>query len=415
MADLTLGGQEKKARELVRTGDLEAAGRLCQRILAYYPKYVGAYSVLGQVCLQTGAYERAADLFQRVLGVDPEHAPSYAGLGEIYEKRGQLDEAIWQLERALELAPADDAVRAALYDLYEENDVRHRADMGMTRAALARTYLRGGLYPKAIEELEELLAHRAYRVDLQVALAEALWSARRYGEAETVCTEILEELPHCLKANLILGQIRFNTAEDREARAMLQKAQALDPENRMAQAVLESDSPLPPRKVRLPLQEGDASWEPPSYLLEAEEEDAEPLTIEGTARKLPGREEEPPRLEGAPAHHEGETNESQEAAATDRGAVSADPLWLREGLAYVAEHPEDHATRLDLARRLGSMGRLDEAATQYGRLIRRDDKELLCNITEDLVLLNRWYNGHQHLANLLLTAKEYLEDLEAEE
>ncbi len=418
MADLTLSGQEKKARELVRAGDLEAAGKLCQRILEYYPRYVGAYSVLGQICLQAGEYEMAADLFQRVLGADPEHALSYASLGQIYKEREQPDEAIWHLERALELSPTDDAVRVTLYHLYEKCDMTHRADVGMSRAALARTYLRGGLYARAIGELGALVADRPHRFDLRVALAEALWRDRRYEQAEAVCVDVLEELPHCLKANLILGQIRFNTEGDREARAMLQRAQALDPENRVAQAVLGPDSPLPLRRVRLPLAEENASWEPPSYLLE-DKGGEEPLTIEGSSRRLPSREEEDvPRLVGGVSTHEedgeeDEPDEPEEASDPDRGAAPAEFLWLREGLAYLAEHPGDHATRLDLARKLGCMGRIDEAAVQYDQLSQLEDRALLSNVMEDLTLLNRWHSDHQRLAAVLSKAREHLESLEA--
>ncbi len=413
MADLTLSGQEKKAGELVHAGDLEAAGEICQRMLACYPKYIGAYSILGQVCLEAGEHEMAADLFQRVLGANPEHALSYASLGAIYEAWGQLDEAMWQLERAVELSPTNEAMRAALYDLYAQHDVAHRASMGMTSAALARTYLRGGLYARAIGELWELVAGKTYRFDLRVALAEALWLDRRYEEAEAVCTDILEELPHCLKANLILGQMGFNTEEDREARAMLQKAQALDPENRVAQAVLGPDSPLPLRRVRLPLTEEDASWEPPPYLLQIEEEEPEPFTIEGSARRLPANEEDVPRLvKGVPVREEVE-NSAEEAAAHDEDAAPAESLWLREELAYLGERPGDHATRLDLARKLGSMGRIDEALHQYGQLVQRDDEALLLHVVEDLTLLSHWHADHQALVTMLAEARGRLENLEA--
>ncbi|MFP3897060.1 MAG: tetratricopeptide repeat protein [Anaerolineales bacterium] len=419
MADLTLSGQEKRAQELVRAGDLEAAGRLCQRMLEYYPKYVGAYSVLGQVCLQAGEYEMAADLFRRVLGADPEHTLAYASLGEIYKVWEQPDEAIWQLQRAVELSPADDAIRAGLYDLCEQHDMVQKGGVRMTRAALARTYLRGGLYAKAIEEMWELLADKDYRFDLRVALAEALWLDRRYEEAAAVCMDILEELPHCLKANLILGQMRFNTREDREARSMLQKAQALDPENRVAQDVLGPDSPLPLRKVRLPLATEDASWEPPPYLLEMEEEETEPLTIEGAARKLPlrGKKDVPRLTEGSLPRDEVEEVEEaempQEPSPSSREATPAESLWLREELAYLAEHPGDHATRLDLARKLGSMGRIDEAAIQYDQLIQQESQELLSNVMEDLTLLNGWHSDHRHLAAVLSKARERLESQEA--
>lgn len=415
MVDLTLSGQQRKAEELVRAGELEAAGRLCQRILACYPKYIGAYSVLAQVCLQAGEHDMAENLFLRVLGADPERASPYASLGAIYEERGLRDEAIWQLERATELSPTNEAMRAALYDLYDQCDAAYRADMGMTRATLARTYLHGGLYAKAIGELREIVADKPYRFDLRVALAEALWLDRRREEAETICEGLLKELPYCLKPNLILGQIRFNTEADDEARAMLQKAQALDPENRVAQALLGPDSPLPLRKARLPFGEENASWDPPFYLLESEEE-AEPLTIEGSAWQLPTREEADilRLLEGVSVRElDGEGEPEEEVP--EKEAVLVGLSWVSEGRKYLAKHPGDDAARLDLARKLGSMDRIDEALDQYGQLLQQDDEALLLHVIEDLTLLNSWHSGHQALMTMLSEARRRLENLEPSE
>lgn len=405
MVDLTLSGQQKRAEELVRAGELEAAGELCRRILELYPKYIGAYSVLGQVCLQVGEHEVAANLFRRVLGADPEDALSYASLGAIYEERGLLDEAIWQLERAVELSPTNEAMREALYDLYDEHDVAYRSGIKMTCAALGRTYLRGGLYAKAMGEFREIVSQKPYRFDLRVALAQALWQDRRREEAEVVCIGILQELPHCLKANLILGQIYFNTEQDDEARAMLQKAQALDPENRVAQSVLGPHSALPRRRVRLPFDEEDTSWELPPYLLEGEQE-TEMLTIDLSANELPPSDGGEVLLltKGAPSREAGEG-----------AAASAGSLWLQEGLVHLSENPGDHAARLDLARRLSSMGKIDQAVAQYGQLAQQDDEALLLNVMEDLTLLNRWHSGHKRLVTVLLEARDHLERLEATE
>lgn len=261
MTDLTLSGHYRDARRLAEGHSLGQALSECQRILKAYPKHLRTYGVLGSIYLQAGLHSVAQDLYQRLLSADPESALAYAGLGAIYGERGQVDEAIWQLERAFELAPARAEyaaeVRAELRRLYRQRgaDV---ARLKPTRAGLARTYLRGGLYEHAVAELRELLAELPDRYDLQVMLAEALWQQGLHDEAARVCQGLLGQLPNCLKANLILGQLWLDGERDEEARALLQRAQALDPENVVAQALFGARSPLPPRVIRLPFEEDDA-------------------------------------------------------------------------------------------------------------------------------------------------------------
>lgn len=270
MADLTLRGQYEEALRLTHAGEPREAIVVCRRILQTFPKHIGTYSVLGQASLALGDYEEAADLFRRVLSADPEHAPSHASLATIYERQGTYEEAIWSLERAFELSPADPQLRGRLRQLYIRAGLP-AARIKMTRAALARAYLRGQLYHKAIRELRELVVAEPLRLDLRVALAEALWQEGHYEEAVAVCQGILAELPHCLKANLILGQIWLNTEQDERARTLLQTAQSLDPDNIVAQSLFGARSALPPRTARLPLREEEAPEVSLPYLVDDED------------------------------------------------------------------------------------------------------------------------------------------------
>jgi Flp pilus assembly protein TadD len=279
MADLTLRGQSEEALSLARAGQPTEAIAIARRILKTFPKHVGTYALLGQLCLETGAHEEAANFFRRVLSVDPEHTLSYASLAVIYEERGLLEEALWQMERAWELSPANGEIRQELQRLRGARTLSEEKRLKMTRAGLARTYMRGQLYAKAIGELRELVSAESFRVDLRVALAEALWRDGRAEDARVVCQGLLSELPNCLKANLILGQMWLNTDQDEQARAVLQRAQALDPENTAAQALFGSRSPLPPRPARLPLRDEDNPPLELPYLLDDEEGVVETVII----------------------------------------------------------------------------------------------------------------------------------------
>ena len=142
MSEHSLRARYEKARRLLRAGQYDRAVAHCRVLLMLYPKYVPAYTIMGQAYLAKGEHAEAANLFRRTLGADPEATIPYAGLGLIYEERGLLEEAIWQLERAFELAPQNKEIRASLLDLYTQRDATPLSRVKLTRAGLARMYAR---------------------------------------------------------------------------------------------------------------------------------------------------------------------------------------------------------------------------------------------------------------------------------
>ena len=447
MADLTLRAQYEEAVRLVHCGELARAVAVCRRILETFPRHIGTYSVLGQVLLEVDEHEEAANLFRRVLSADPEHTLAYVSIGAIYEERGLIEEAIWQFERAIELSPGNEEIRQELRRLYRERGWPGSARLKMTRAALARTYLRGRLYPKAIGEIKALVADETYRFDLRVALAEALWHDDRHKSAEAVCQGILPDLPNCLKANLILGQIWLNTENDQKARRFLQRAQALDPENATAQAMFGAFSPLAPRIARLPFREEDAPPIELPYLVDDAGVTVEGVTIEGVADTLqlhdgltnvPGKGKGSEEGVGEPL---GQTEESlvlegysildaapekdatvparvepaDRLAVPDRGEEvpresQAQPVGPKEMSVldlqrrHVEENPGDYPARLALARRLRDIGDIDHAIEEYEYLVDRD--QMLPTVTQDIELLNTLHPGNAALVALFVEADE---------
>jgi len=312
MIDLTVRGYGQEAVRLIRSGQPVAALPLCRRILDAFPKHVQTYGIMGQALFDLGHHDEATDLFRRVLGADPEHTLAHASLSAIYEERGLIDEAIWEMERAFELSPGNREIRRALRRLYNQRSPVPIERIKLTQGALARAYLRGLLYPKAIGELRDVAAKDPNRYDLRVALAEALWHTRRHDQASIVCQGILLDLPNCLKANLILGHIWLNTQRDEEGRALLQRAQSLDPENRVARDMLGTESLLPPRVARLPFRDEDAEDLDPELAYLRDDDD---LVVEGTV--IEGHVGEPPALNEIPAVQQDEpivVQETREAA-----------------------------------------------------------------------------------------------------
>ena len=59
---------------------------------------------------------------------------------------------------------------------------------------------------------------------------------------------MLDRQPYCLKANLILGEIWTSSGRE-EGQVYLRRAEALDPESRMASQLFGDASPIPARQV----------------------------------------------------------------------------------------------------------------------------------------------------------------------
>jgi tetratricopeptide (TPR) repeat protein len=224
MPDLALRSQLAHARERLAQGDAPSALAVGRRILEAFPRCVAAYGLLGQALLQMGRLEQAEDALLRAWGACPQDETIRAGLAGLAQQRGQG----------------------------EAQSHSHAAD---DRAALARLWLRQGRAQQAIRELRALLLQQPTRYDLQVSLAEALWRAGAQEEAAHLSEEILAGHPHCLVALLILGRFALHGPRDAKARRWLRNAQALDPDNAMAQGLFGEHAPLPPRVARLPYRE----------------------------------------------------------------------------------------------------------------------------------------------------------------
>ena len=343
-----------------------------KHILKQYPKHLATHQLLGKAMLEAGQDEYAADMFRRVLSADPEDLIAWVGTGEVHNNRGELDAAVWYLERAFEIASDSKTLEEELRQLYSRRDGVELSRTPLTPGALARLYLKGDLLSRAISELRALLAEHPERVELSVALAEALWRNGQRLEASEVCQRILDKLPDCLKANLILGTIWTSSGRE-EGQIYLQRAEALDPENRMAQELFGTASPLPPRQVQImpleyrpPTEEERPKWmaegvplteeeaalvditagleaqiEIPSWLEEiAIEEETEPLAPPGPAE--PPEEAIPVPAEGIPAWLTGVGEEELVVGKPEAVAEEETPDWLAGlGLEPIGEEEEE--------------------------------------------------------------------------
>lgn len=337
MADaVTLSAYGDEIEELIAIDRTDEAITLCKHILHYYPKHIDTYRLMAEAMFKRGDLEGAQELFRRVLSADPENVVAYARLATIFEKQHQRAEVLWHLERAYELAPTHPEIRTQLLHLYNEIEGEPRERLKLTPGALARLYVQEGLFSQAIQEFRAIGSSEPARYDARVALAELWWRVGRAREAADVAQNLLQWLPYCLKANLILGTL-WHESGLQEGETYLERAQALDPMNQIAQALFGARSPLYSRQVLIPRYVPGA----------AVPVDATP-SFDKFFREA--ATETPPMAEPSPAETSAlESNapsseehlESSEPVASDSGLSP----WLREGFrATQAESPTSTPT-----------------------------------------------------------------------
>lgn len=237
MADVLLRDYVDQLRDLLHAGKHSDALALGQHILHYFPKHVETYTLLAQTSLQVNDLAGATDLFRRVLSADPENVLALAGMALLSETQEKYDEALWYLERAYEVQPGNDDLRRELLRVRETFYGTAPTRLELTAGALARVYARQGQYAHAVNEYRRLLRNDSKRYDARVGLAETLFRAGRTDEAAQMAQSVMADAPYALKPNLILGMLWSENAVP-EGQQFLQRAQQLDPENRVAKQLL---------------------------------------------------------------------------------------------------------------------------------------------------------------------------------
>lgn len=261
MSEQSLRAVAEEIRQLTDEGSSDEAIARAQSLLRRFPRYLRAYSLLGEAALDQEMPDEAGEIFHRVLSADPESFVAHAGLGLIYAHANRLDEALWHMTRAWELEPGMPEIRAQLRQLYQRRDGRAPARLDLNRVALARTYLRNGRHDHAVQELAGALEAEPERADLQIALAEAQWHAGRRHRAVVAANTVLASLPYCLKANLLLGQFYAEEAPE-SASPYWAIVEELDPEHEQAVALFGEASYLKAVAVAVPSIDVAASASP---------------------------------------------------------------------------------------------------------------------------------------------------------
>lgn len=230
MANTTLREYLQKTEDAISSGHIDDAMANCQRILSYFPDALEAQRLLGEVYLAQGQLEEAQQTFDWILVNDPENVITYCNRALTSERLSDIDTALDCYQQAYELSRGNRQIRQEFNKLSAKVG---QQEFMFSRAGLARLYMRGDLLTQAIQEWEAVLSVSPDRLDARTGLLEAYWRDGAYDKVEQLATQILEEIPTCIKALLLLAHAR-SSYDLKRSKELIQRAEVLDPELVMA-------------------------------------------------------------------------------------------------------------------------------------------------------------------------------------
>ena len=230
MAQITLRDYLQETEDAIGTKQIEKALANCQSILAYFPDSLEGQRLLGEVYLAQGRLEDAQHAFDWVLSNDPENVIAYCSRALVSERQSDYDTALDCYQQAYELSRGNSRIRQAFNELSER--VGQQGFM-LSRAGLARLYMRGDLLAQSIQEWEVVLAAMPDRLDARTGLLEVYWREGFYDQASQLASQILKDVPGCLKALVLLAHV--TAPQDMlQSQELMKRAEALDPDLVMA-------------------------------------------------------------------------------------------------------------------------------------------------------------------------------------
>jgi tetratricopeptide (TPR) repeat protein len=231
MAQITLRDYLQETEDAIGNDRADEALTRCQYVLARFPESLEAQRLLGEVYLAQEHFDEAQQTFDWVLTNDPENVIVYCDRALISERRSDYDTALDCYQQAYELSRGNNSIRNEFNKLSAK--VGQQGFM-FSRAGLARLYMRGDLLTQAIQEWEAVLAVTPDRLDARAGLLEAYWRDGLYDRVEQLSAQILQDVPGCEKALLLLAYV-VSAKDMEQARELLQRVEALDPDLVMAQ------------------------------------------------------------------------------------------------------------------------------------------------------------------------------------
>ena len=199
-----------EARALHRAGDLDAAARLYDSVLARAPDHAEALQLKGILLAQTGDPTAGLELLSRAAELAPESGPIQANLAKLRLDLGEIDAAVADYEAAVDLDPGNADLLFNLGGVLALTGRRSEAiarlesvrDGGNPHvlANLGNLYRQVGRLDESRDTLEAAVAAAPDDPDIQHSLGATLSALRDYAGASERYRAALKRDPGFVRA-----------------------------------------------------------------------------------------------------------------------------------------------------------------------------------------------------------------------
>ena len=124
----------QQGEKLVRSGQLQQAAALYERVLSAEPGNPSAAQALAAIMATTGNHSKAADLWKLVLNARPKSVTAHLGLGMALAAKGEFRPAISCYEKAIRIDDANARAHFLLGNSYRKTGDRNKAISSYRRA-----------------------------------------------------------------------------------------------------------------------------------------------------------------------------------------------------------------------------------------------------------------------------------------
>ena len=219
---------ERKARE---------AEALLEKVIHADPMREEAYYRLGLLQYSTGRRDKALATYLKLLEAYPYAYAGYYYAATIYKERGDLDKALPLLEESLTIAPEFTEARLELADIYTHQErladakieyeriLTHTPDNLQAHFAMALLHQRAGETEKAQEIFNGITAPQNRWAEIYGLINRLYIEHRRYSEAHTLLTGIMDLYEEESEFNYLLGFVCEKLDDSAEAIHCFKKIQ----------------------------------------------------------------------------------------------------------------------------------------------------------------------------------------------
>ena len=226
MTQVTLREYLQSIEDALTSEQVEDALSRCQYVQTQFPDALEVQRLLGESYLKQGMIQQAQQAFDWVLTNDPENVVVYCDRALISERISDYDTALDCYQQAYELSRGNSAIRQQFNMLSSRTG---QQGFMLSRAGLARLYMRGDLLSQAAQEWEIVLNMTPERLDARTGLLETYWREGLDERVEQLAHQILRDIPECLKALLLLAHVTA-PRDMQQARELIERAEMLDPD-----------------------------------------------------------------------------------------------------------------------------------------------------------------------------------------